>query len=112
MSMKKIVASLVFPLTLAASSGSALAATFTGTIVNYDVNADAVTTPARLTCIQVQLTGTSVRQWGCVYANNRLASHIQNTYLQAVVEKQKVLMKGDSFDSNGALIIRAAEILP
>ena len=112
MSLKKIVASFIFPLTLAASSGPALAATFTGTIVNYDVNPDAVSTPARLSCIQVFVTGTSTTQWGCVYANNRLASHIQNTYLQAAVWKRRVLMQGDSFDSNGFLIIRDAEILP
>ena len=59
MNLKKIVASLVFPLTFAASSGPALAATYAGTIITYDVNANAIST--RQSCILVQLTGTNVR---------------------------------------------------
>ena len=111
----KLLSKTAVSLTLAGlsmlASGSGSAADFIGTIVNYDQNADVVSNPARLTCIQVQTSPTTT-QWGCVYANNRLASRIENTYLQAAVWKKRVVMRGNTFDSDGFLIIRDAEILP
>jgi len=111
MNTKRLLTYLFLPLTIAIHSAPSMAADFIGTIVNYDQNADVVGNPARLTCIQV-LTSPSTTQWGCVYANNRLAARIENTYLQATIAKRRVAMRGDTFDSNGFLIIRSAALLP
>jgi hypothetical protein len=111
MNTKRLLTYLFLPLTMAVNSAPSMAVDFTGTIVNYDQNADVVSNPARLTCIQV-LTSPTSSQWGCVYANNRLAARIENTYLQATLFKRRVSMRGNSFDANGFLIIRSAALLP
>ena len=111
MNTKRLLTYLFLPLTLAVNSAPSMAVVFAGTIVNYDVNPDVIRNPARLTCIKV-LTGPTTTQWGCLYANNRLASRIESAYLQAAVFKKTVTMSGSSFDTDGALVIREVAILP
>ena len=111
MNTKRLLTYLILPFTLAVNSAPSMAVVFSGTIVNYDLNPDVVRNPARLICLKV-LTSPTTTQWGCLYANNRLASRIESASLEAAIFKKTITMSGSSFDVDGALVIREVAILP